>query len=175
MVTKTNRGHRDPGAKKDHPDMRVVSCQHRGGVRHPRKIRADVNAVGDEQGAGPQEEKRARSLSPQRIPPAHPRDHPDPCAHELNASHQRPGKERGPQQRRARLRADDRVGSDPRWIVIRGARGHPRTKRREKPAKKAQLSERFFLHDFKRASVMRRERSSHFAALSKKRTTFRKH
>ena len=99
----------------------IQAGEHFGGIRHAREVRVDVDRVRDEKGEGRDDDQPFGEFEAQRSRKSAAGDHPDARAHELHATHERPGDERGPKQRRAVLRTGHRVSRDAGRIIIRCA------------------------------------------------------
>jgi hypothetical protein len=87
--------------------MRVESGQHLGRVGHAGKVRADIDRVRSQKRERCEDDNRARKLATKRRAQALAGNQADARAHELHRRHQRPGDERRPEKRSAKLRACD--------------------------------------------------------------------
>ena len=110
-------GHDDRGVDGDQ-DARVDPGHHLGRFGHPAEVGADVEDVRDreEPAGGPEHATAVTAADHAREAAA--RDHPEPRAHELDGDHEREREERRPELCVPEGRARDRVGGDPRGVVV---------------------------------------------------------
>jgi hypothetical protein len=130
-VAKYDGAERDNDTEENDVVMLIQATEHFRGVRHSREIGADCDCIGNQQSQRDRRHEWSWKFFAERAGQAAASHQTDTRGHHLDGGHERPGDERGPQNRSAELRPHDRISADGGRVIISRTADQPRSQHSE--------------------------------------------